>query len=145
MLTYKSIGKDTVLSHRKGKLLTAIILDNLKRVTHFCTRQQEKLFAEHINQRNSFETRKELGFQVDWIIWNAGTRSLQSCSNGYSDIIMEESRWTLSDVVFRVHRWTKNSESKHILLSKKKRWKTEKFLTNVELFIEKRQCCRYHR
>jgi hypothetical protein len=28
-------------------------------VTHFA-RQQEKLFAEHINQRNSFETRKEL-------------------------------------------------------------------------------------
>lgn len=58
--TYKKRGKEECTSHYiRESQLTAIILDDLKRVTHFA-RQQEKLFAEHINQRNSFETRKEL-------------------------------------------------------------------------------------
>jgi phage-related protein len=39
--------------------LAAIVLDDLRRVTHFA-RQQEALFVQHINQRNSAETKREI-------------------------------------------------------------------------------------
>lgn len=39
--------------------LSAIVLDDLRRVTHFA-RQQEALFIQHINRKNSAETRREI-------------------------------------------------------------------------------------
>lgn len=39
--------------------LTAVVLDDLRRVTHFA-RQKEKQFAAYINQKNSAEVRKEI-------------------------------------------------------------------------------------
>nr|WP_052082668.1 recombinase family protein [Intestinimonas butyriciproducens] len=58
--TYKKRGKEVCSSHyiREHDLIR-IILDDLRRVTHFA-RQKEVLFAEYINRKNSFELRKEM-------------------------------------------------------------------------------------
>lgn len=58
--TYKRFGKEECSSHYIREVqLSAVILDDLKRVTHFA-RQEEALFAHHINQKNTVETRKEI-------------------------------------------------------------------------------------
>ena len=57
---YKKRGKEECTAHYlRESQLVKMILDDLKRVTHFA-RQDEKLFAECINHKNSTETRKEL-------------------------------------------------------------------------------------
>ena len=58
--TYKKKGKESCSSHyiREHDLLR-IILDDLRRVTHFA-RQKEALFAEYINRKNSVELHKEV-------------------------------------------------------------------------------------
>lgn len=58
--TYKKKGKDICSSHYiREQDLIHIILDDLRRVTHFA-RQKETLFAEYINRKNSVELRKEM-------------------------------------------------------------------------------------
>ncbi|OQB26102.1 MAG: hypothetical protein BWY11_00052 [Firmicutes bacterium ADurb.Bin182] len=58
--TYKKRGKDKCTAHYiRENQLAEIILDDLRRVTHFA-RQQEALFVQHINQKNSTETRREI-------------------------------------------------------------------------------------
>lgn len=58
--TYKKRGKEECSSHYiRETQLKAIILDDLKRVTHYA-KQKEKLFAEHITRKNSAETRQEI-------------------------------------------------------------------------------------
>ena len=58
--TYRKRGKEICSAHYiKEVQLTAIVLDDLKRITHFA-RQQEALFVEHINRRNNTETRREI-------------------------------------------------------------------------------------
>ena len=58
--TYKKRGKEVCSSHyiREHDLMR-IILDDLRRVTHFA-RQKEVLFAAYINRKNSVELRKEM-------------------------------------------------------------------------------------
>lgn len=58
--TYKQRGKESCSAHYiRESQLAAVILDDLKRVTHFA-RQDEALFAEYINRKNAAETRKEM-------------------------------------------------------------------------------------
>jgi len=58
--TYKKKGKEVCSAHYIRELdLTRIILDDLRRVTHFA-RQKERLFAEYINRKNSLELRREI-------------------------------------------------------------------------------------
>ena len=58
--TYKQFGKEECTNHYiRESQLSAVILDDLKRVTHFA-RREEALFAQHINQKNTAETRKEI-------------------------------------------------------------------------------------
>lgn len=58
--TYKKRGKEVCSSHYiRERDLSQIILDDLRRVTHFA-RQKEALFAEYINRKNSVELRKEM-------------------------------------------------------------------------------------
>lgn len=55
--TYKRYGKDECSSHYlRQSQLDKVILDDIKRVTHFA-RQDEDLFIQHINEKNSAETR----------------------------------------------------------------------------------------
>jgi site-specific DNA recombinase len=58
--TYKKRGKEICTGHYiRENQLAEIILDDLRRVTHFA-RQQEALFIQRINQRNSAETKREI-------------------------------------------------------------------------------------
>jgi hypothetical protein len=58
--TYNKRGKDACSAHYiKEQDLVKIVLDDLRRVTHFA-RQKEKLFAEYINRKNSAELRREI-------------------------------------------------------------------------------------
>jgi len=58
--TYKKRGKENCTAHYiRENQLAEIILDDLRRVTHFA-RQQEALFIQHINQRNSAESKREI-------------------------------------------------------------------------------------
>ena len=58
--TYGRYGKEACSSHyiRESQLKT-IILDDLKRVTHYA-RKKEKLFAEYITSKSSVETKREI-------------------------------------------------------------------------------------
>jgi len=56
--TYKKKGKDVCTGHFIREVqLAEIILDDLRRVTHFA-RQNEAVFAKHITQKNSTEIRR---------------------------------------------------------------------------------------
>lgn len=58
--TYRKRGKETCSGHYIREVqLGAILLDDLRRVTHFA-RQNELLFAEHITQKNGAEIRREI-------------------------------------------------------------------------------------
>lgn len=58
--TYKKQGKEIRSAHDiRESQLAAIVLDDLRRVTHFA-RQQEALFVQHINQKNSAEAKHEI-------------------------------------------------------------------------------------
>ncbi len=58
--TYKKYGKDKCTGHYIREVqLKAIILDDLRRVTHYA-RQKESLFIEHITQKNTVEVRREM-------------------------------------------------------------------------------------
>ncbi len=58
--TYKKKGKDVCTSHYFKEVdLAAILLDDIRRVTHFA-RQNEMLFAQHISQKHSKESRLEM-------------------------------------------------------------------------------------
>ena len=58
--TYRKRGKETCSGHYiRENQLAAILLDDLRRVTHFA-RKNELLFAEHITQKNGAEIRREI-------------------------------------------------------------------------------------
>jgi len=58
--TYKKRGKEKCSGHYiREYQLAAIILDDLRRVTHFA-RQQEALFIQYINRKNNAETKREI-------------------------------------------------------------------------------------
>ncbi len=58
--TYRKRGKEICTGHYiREKQLAEIVLDDLRRVTHFA-RRNEALFIQHINQKNSAETKREI-------------------------------------------------------------------------------------
>ena len=58
--TYGKKGKTACSAHHIRECdLTQIVLDDLRRVTHFA-RMKERQFAAHINQKNSAELRREM-------------------------------------------------------------------------------------
>ena len=58
--TYKKKGKDVCSGHYIREVeLAAILLDDIRRVTHFA-RRNEMLFAKHISQKQSKEAQKEI-------------------------------------------------------------------------------------
>ena len=58
--TYNKRGKTTCTAHHIRECeLKAIVLDDLRRVTHFA-RMKERQFAAYINQKNSVELRREM-------------------------------------------------------------------------------------
>ncbi|MDA8097069.1 MAG: DUF4368 domain-containing protein, partial [Clostridia bacterium] len=58
--TYRKRGKEVCSGHYIREIQPAtIVLDDLRRVTHFA-RQQEALFIQYINRKNNAETRREI-------------------------------------------------------------------------------------
>ena len=58
--TYGKRGKDACTPHRVSEDdLKAIVLDDIRRTTHFA-RTKEREFAAYINQKNTFELRREM-------------------------------------------------------------------------------------
>ena len=58
--TYGKKGKTACTAHHIRECeLAQIVLDDLRRVTHFA-RMKERQFAAHINQKNSTELRREM-------------------------------------------------------------------------------------
>ena len=58
--TYGKRGKDACTPHHIREVdLKQIVLDDLRRVTHFA-RMKERQFAEYINQKNTMELRREI-------------------------------------------------------------------------------------
>ncbi|MFR1800765.1 MAG: recombinase family protein [Faecalispora jeddahensis] len=58
--TYKKKGKENCSAHHiRENQLAEIILDDLRRVTHYA-RQHESLFAKHITKKNDTEIRREI-------------------------------------------------------------------------------------
>lgn len=86
--TYKRFGKEECSSHYlRESQLAAVILDDLKRVTHFA-RQDEILFAECINRKNTTATRKEIAtVQKDIDVMQKRDLSLTDFSRGFTKIL----------------------------------------------------------
>ena len=58
--TYGKFGKNACTPHRISEMdLKAIVLDDIRRTTHFA-RTKEREFAAYINQKNTFELRREM-------------------------------------------------------------------------------------
>lgn len=58
--TYKKKGKDVCSGHYiREQELSAIILDDIRRITHFA-RQNELRFAEHIRKKQGKEAQQEI-------------------------------------------------------------------------------------
>lgn len=58
--TYRKRGRDACTLHQiREAYLKKIVLDDLRRVTHFA-RMKERQFAEHINRKNSAELKRAI-------------------------------------------------------------------------------------
>lgn len=74
--TYKKKGKENCSAHYiMENLLADIILDDLRRVTHYA-KQHEFLFAKHITLKNGAEIRREIA-QTEWDLENLKRRDTE--------------------------------------------------------------------
>ena len=81
--TYGKRGKAECSPHHiREEELIQIVLDDLRRVTHFA-RMKERQFAEYINQKNSLELRREIDrVQKDLDAMRRRDGELSACSSG---------------------------------------------------------------
>lgn len=137
--TYKRFGKEECSSHYlRESQLTAVILDDIKRVTHFA-RQDETLFAQYINQKNTAETRKEITrLQKELDTMNRRDLELTALFKRlYEDNVLgripDEHYRTLSE------QYIAEQKELHISIPKaeERMEKLKSSLTNVDRFIEK--------
>lgn len=137
--TYKKKGKEVCSAHYiREQDLTQIILDDLRRVTHFA-RQKERLFAEYINRKNSTELRREI---------NTVQKELDTMRRRNTDLTALFKRLYEDNVLgrvtneqFRILSGDYNVEQKELSASiPDKEARLEKLkdsAANVEAFIEK--------
>lgn len=137
--TYKKKGKEVCSAHYiREQDLTRIILDDLRRVTHFA-RQKERLFAEYINQKNSVELRREI---------NTVQKELDSMRRRNADLTALFKRLYEDNVLgrvtneqFRILSGDYNAEQKELSAAiPEKESRLEKLkasAANVDAFIEK--------
>ncbi|WP_317853749.1 recombinase family protein [Chakrabartyella piscis] len=137
--TYKRYGKEECSSHYlRQTILDKIILDDIKRVTHFA-RQDEALFTKHINEKNTVETRatiNKLQKELD-IMTKRDIELTVLFKRLYEDNVLgripDEHYRTLSE------EYTAEQKSLRINIPKAKEdiEKQKNSLTNVDRFIEK--------
>jgi len=137
--TYKKKGKEVCSAHYIRELdLTQIILDDLRRVTHFA-RQKERLFAEYINRKNSAELRREINTvqkELD-TMRRRNTELTALFKRLYEDNVLGR----VTNEQFRILSGEYNVEQKELsaaILEKESRLeKLKDSAANVEAFIEK--------
>lgn len=137
--TYGKKGKAHCSPHHIRECdLTAIVLDDLRRVTHFA-RQKERQFAAYINKKNSAEVRKEI---------NSLQRELDAMRKRSSELsalfkrLYEDSVFgRVTDEQFRMLSADYNAEQKALadtIPEKEARLESLKAsAANVDAFIEK--------
>lgn len=137
--TYKKRGKGTCSSHYIRECqLAEIVLDDLRRVTHFA-RQQETLFARYINQRNSAETKHEIDrLQRELDIMRRRDAELTTLFKRlYEDNVLDR----ITNEQFRILSADYNEEQKslkeRIPQAEERVAKLRESITNVSRFIEK--------
>lgn len=137
--TYKRYGKEECTSHYlRQSRLEKVILDDLKRVTHFA-RQYETLFAQVINEKNTAETRKEITrLQKDIDVMKKRDLELTALFKRlYEDNVLgripDEHYRTLSEQYISEQKTLRET----IPQSEARMEKLKNSLTNVDRFIEK--------
>lgn len=137
--TYSKRGKTACSPHQIREAdLKAIVLDDLRRVTHFA-RMKERQFAQYINQRNTAELRREI---------NRLQKELDSMRRRYDELSALFKRLYEDNVLgrvtneqFRMLSADYNAEQKNLSASiPEKETQLEKLkasAANVDAFIEK--------
>ena len=137
--TYSKCGKTACSPHQIREAdLKAIVLDDLRRVTHFA-RMKERQFAQYINQRNTAELRREI---------NRLQKELDSMRRRYDELSALFKRLYEDNVLgrvtneqFRMLSADYNAEQKNLSASiPEKETQLEKLkasAANVDAFIEK--------
>lgn len=137
--TYKKKGKEVCSSHyiREHDLMR-IILDDLRRVTHFA-RQKEALFAEYINRKNSVELRKEMNILQREL--DAARRRDTELSSLFKRLYEDNVLGRVSNEQFRMLSADYNEEQRAlrevIPVKEAKLQKLTDSASNVDAFIEK--------
>ena len=136
--TYGKRGKTACSPHQIREAdLKAIVLDDLRRVTHFA-RMKERQFAQYINQKNTAELRREI---------NRLQRELDSMRRRYDELSALFKRLyednvlgRVSDEQFRMLSSDYNAEQKNLSASipekEKQLEKLKASAANVDAFIE---------
>lgn len=137
--TYKKRGKEVCSSHyiREHDLMR-IILDDLRRVTHF-PRQKEALFAEYINRKNSVELRKEMNSLQKEL--DAARRRNSELTSLFKRLYEDNVLGRVTNEQFRMLSADYNDEQKAlrdvIPVKEAKLQKLMDSASNVDAFIEK--------
>lgn len=137
--TYKKRGKEVCSSHYiRERDLVQIILDDLRRVTHFA-RQKEALFAEYINCKNSVELRKEMNSLQREL--NAARRRDAELTSLFKRLYEDNVLGRVTNEQFRMLSADYNDEQRAlremIPVKEVKLQKLADSASNVDAFIEK--------
>lgn len=137
--TYKKRGKEECSSHYiRETQLKAIILDDLKRITHYA-RKKEKLFLEHITRKNSTEAQREMT-QIQREI-DAGNRRNRELATLFKRLYEDHALERIPSEHFRL--LSAEFTSEHATLTERLPELEERLenlrnsLTNVSQFVDK--------
>ena len=137
--TYSKRGKTACSPHQIREAdLKAIVLDDLRRVTHFA-RMKERQFAQYINQRNTVELRREINrLQKDL---DSMHRRYDELSALFKRLYEDNVLGRVSDEQFRMLSADYNAEQKNlsadIPAKEEQLEKLKASAANVDAFIEK--------
>lgn len=137
--TYSKRGKTACSPHQIREAdLKAIVLDDLRRVTHFA-RMKERQFAQYINQRNTAELRREINrLQKDL---DSMHRRYDELSALFKRLYEDNVLGRVSDEQFRMLSADYNAEQKSlsadIPAKEEQLEKLKASAANVDAFIEK--------
>ena len=137
--TYSKRGKAACSPHQIREMdLKAIVLDDLRRVTHFA-RMKERQFAQYINQRNTAELRREINrLQKDL---DSMHRRYDELSALFKRLYEDNVLGRVSDEQFRMLSADYNAEQKSlsadIPAKEEQLEKLKASAANVDAFIEK--------
>ena len=137
--TYSKHGKTACSLHQIREAdLKAIVLDDLRRVTHFA-RMKERQFAQYINQRNTAELRREINrLQKDL---DSMHRRYDELSALFKRLYEDNVLGRVSDEQFRMLSADYNAEQKNLSVAipakEEQLEKLKASAANVDAFIEK--------